>query len=76
MTNEVDKRAIAPKRAEELKGRIAPISPAREKVESGLELSAQFEQRQQELKEVFGATDEEWNDWHWQIANQFPTWKY
>lgn len=67
---EVDKRAIALKRAEELKGRIAPYLTAREKVESGLELSAQFEQRQQELKRFFGATDEEWIDWHWQIANR------
>ena len=67
---EVDKRAIALKRAEELKGRIAPYLTARERVESGLELSAQFEQRQQELKRFFGATDEEWNAWHWQIANR------
>ena len=54
---EVDKRAIALKRAEELKGRIAPYLTAREKVESGLELSAQFEQRQRELMRFFGATD-------------------
>ena len=67
---ELDKRTIALERAEELKGRIAPYLAAREKVESGLALATQFEQREQELKEFFGATEEEWNDWHWQITNR------
>lgn len=67
---EVDKRAIALKRAEELKGRIEPYLAARESIESGLALAEKFEQREQELKKFFGATEEEWNDWHWQIANR------
>ncbi|HKM39725.1 MAG TPA: glutamate 2,3-aminomutase [bacterium] len=69
-TIEVDKRAIALERAKELKERIVPYLEAREKVESGLDLSAQFEQRKEDLKRFFQATEEEWNDWHWQMANR------
>ncbi|NMB40884.1 MAG: lysine 2,3-aminomutase, partial [Firmicutes bacterium] len=52
-TIEVDKRAIALERAKELKERIVPYLEAREKVESGLDLSAQFEQRKEDLKRFF-----------------------
>ncbi len=67
---EVDKRAIALERAQELKRRIEPYLAARENIESGLSLADKFEQRKQELKKFFGATQEEWNDWHWQIRNR------
>lgn len=67
---EEEKREIAIRRTEELKGRIEPYLKACEEIETGFKLAERFRRRKEELKKLFGATEEEWNDWHWQVRNR------
>ncbi|MGI6604124.1 MAG: glutamate 2,3-aminomutase [bacterium] len=67
---EEEKRRIASERTVELRGRIAPYLKASEEIETGFNLAGHFARRKEELKKFFGASEEEWNDWHWQIRNR------
>jgi len=63
-------REISLERAEVLKSRIEPYLEAKEKIFTGLSLQEEIKARQTKIKEILGATDEDWNDWHWQIRNR------
>ncbi|MDK2822967.1 MAG: hypothetical protein PWQ67_1835 [Clostridia bacterium] len=63
-------REISLARAEILKTRIKPYLEAREQIPTGLKTSDAIKKRQEKIKEVLGATEEQWNDWHWQIRNR------
>ncbi|AAM24434.1 lysine 2,3-aminomutase [Caldanaerobacter subterraneus subsp. tengcongensis MB4] len=65
-----EKRKIALQRAEELKKKIEPYLRASEKIETGFKLSEKFRENKEKIKNLFGATEEEWNDWRWQIRNR------
>ncbi|HHV57666.1 MAG TPA: glutamate 2,3-aminomutase [Firmicutes bacterium] len=67
---EEEKQRIAIERTAELRGRIAPYLKASEEIETGFKLAERFARRKEELKKFFGAGEEEWNDWHWQIRNR------
>lgn len=67
---EEEKREIALRRAVELKERISPYLEACEHIETGFKLADRFAQRKEELKRLFGASEEEWNDWHWQLRHR------
>jgi lysine 2,3-aminomutase len=63
-------RQISLERAEILKSRIDPYLEAREKIFTGLDLKDEIEARQSNIKKILGATQDDWNDWHWQIKNR------
>ncbi|NLT94604.1 MAG: glutamate 2,3-aminomutase [Clostridia bacterium] len=69
-TTNKSSREISLERAEVLRSRIAPYLEASEKIMTGLKLQAEIKARQEKIKEILGATDEDWNDWHWQIRNR------
>lgn len=68
--SEKSSRQISLERTEILKSRIEPYLQAREKIFSGLALQDKIKARQTKIKEILGATDDDWNDWHWQIRNR------
>ncbi|MGI6225727.1 MAG: glutamate 2,3-aminomutase [Peptococcales bacterium] len=63
-------REISLERAAVLKSKIQPYLEAREKILTGLDRQEDIEKRQTTLKQLFNATDEDWNSWHWQIRNR------
>lgn len=63
-------REISLNRAKELKERIIPYLNAREKIPVGIKEKDQIYARQVKIKEILGASDEDWNNWHWQIQNR------
>jgi len=64
------RRQIALDRAEELKSRISDYLEARSFIPKGLEKSADIRARKKNIMAILGATEEEWNDWHWQLRNR------
>jgi len=69
-TSKKSSREISLERAEVLKSRIEPYLEAKEKISTGLSLKEEIKARQNKIKEILGATDDDWNDWHWQIRNR------
>ncbi|KJS22575.1 MAG: lysine 2,3-aminomutase [Clostridiaceae bacterium BRH_c20a] len=69
-TSKRSSREISLERAEVLKNRIEPYLEAKEKISTGLSLKEEIKARQNKIKEILGATDDDWNDWHWQIRNR------
>lgn len=65
-----EKRQIALKRAEELKGRIADFLEFKKKVRTGFKEWDKIKERQEKIKKIFGASDDEWKDWKWQLRNR------
>ncbi len=65
-----DRQAMARGRARELKERIEPYLSARDQIETGFQLVARMGERQERLKEILGASEEDWQDWHWQVAHR------
>lgn len=63
-------REISLERASVLKSRIEPYLEAKQEIPLGLDFQDEIKERQKKIKEYFNATDEEWNDWHWQISNR------
>ncbi|MFA7550657.1 MAG: lysine 2,3-aminomutase, partial [Sedimentibacter sp.] len=63
-------REISLERADVLKSRIDPYLDAKKEIPLGLDFQDEIKERQKKIKEYFNATDEEWNDWHWQISNR------
>ncbi|HHY92040.1 MAG TPA: glutamate 2,3-aminomutase [Firmicutes bacterium] len=70
MLTEEEKRQIAVARTVELRGRIEPYLKATAEIETGFKLADRSAQRKEELKQLFGAGEEDWNDWHWQVRNR------
>jgi len=70
---EEEKRQMALKRAEELKDRIKDYLEASKNIETGLKLSEQYEKNKQRILKYLNATEEDWNDWRWQMRNRFET---
>ncbi|MDD4343831.1 MAG: lysine 2,3-aminomutase, partial [Eubacteriales bacterium] len=69
----MDKKALREKslkRASELKSRIQDYLDVKDQIKTGIEQKEKIQERQKTIKEFFKATEEEWNDWHWQIKNR------
>ncbi|NLW25703.1 MAG: glutamate 2,3-aminomutase [Clostridia bacterium] len=69
-SQEKSARQISLERAAELKKRIQPYLEAREKIPTGFDFIDEIKERQEKIKKLFGATDDDWNDWRWQIRNR------
>ncbi len=65
-----DSCQISLNRAKELKGRIGEYLDARENIPTGFQLQEEFAARKIKIMEHFGATEANWQDWHWQIKNR------
>ncbi|MBE3581100.1 MAG: glutamate 2,3-aminomutase [Thermoanaerobacteraceae bacterium] len=68
--NEEEKRAIALRRAAELKERIKEYLEAKETLPSGREAKEEIAARRQKIMAYFGVTEKEWQDWRWQLQHR------
>lgn len=64
------KREISLERAEVLKSRIKDYLEARKSIPKGLEQTEIIKQRKQAILKELNATEENWNDWHWQLRHR------
>ncbi len=64
------KRQISLERAAELKTRIDDYLEARKHIPKGLENETEIEKRKARIMKILDATEENWNDWHWQLRNR------
>jgi lysine 2,3-aminomutase len=65
-----EKRQIALRRAEELRRYAERYLEASARVPTGFALTDQFYKQKERIKALFGASEEDWNDWHWQLRNR------
>lgn len=63
-------REISLNRARELKSRIEDYLVAKESVPTGLTRKKQIEEKKSTLLKLLNATEENWNDWKWQLSNR------
>jgi len=67
------KRDISEKRAEQLKGRIKNYLFIKEKIDKGLERKKDIEERKKTILKVLNGTEDDWNDYKWQLKNKIST---
>lgn len=67
---EQEKRNVALKRARELKSRIKDYLDNKQNIPNGFEKQAAFAQAKEKILQYFGASEEQWDDWRWQMANR------
>ncbi|HBV85128.1 MAG TPA: glutamate 2,3-aminomutase [Desulfosporosinus sp.] len=63
-------RQFALKRAVELKQMVTPYINNSRTIPTGLSLSKVYESRRANILSYFGATLEDWENWHWQMTNR------
>ncbi|MFV0241733.1 MAG: glutamate 2,3-aminomutase [Lacrimispora sphenoides] len=64
------KQQVSIERAEELKGRIEDFLDARKRIPKGMDLEEEFIKRKTRILEVLDATEENWNDYQWQLTHR------
>ncbi|PJJ28140.1 glutamate 2,3-aminomutase [Lacrimispora celerecrescens] len=64
------KQQVSIERAEELKGRIEDFLEARKRIPKGMDLEEEFMKRKTRILEVLDATEENWNDYQWQLTHR------
>ncbi|CAH2212668.1 glutamate 2,3-aminomutase [Tepidibacter aestuarii] len=67
---ENNKREISLKRAEELKGRIGDYLEAKKTIPKGLENQEELLERKNKILSALGGTEEDWNNYKWQLSNR------
>jgi glutamate 2,3-aminomutase len=65
-----EKRAIALKRAADLKKRINDYLEAKDEIKTGFDLQEIIRINRERVLEFFNASQENWDDWRWQVANR------
>ncbi len=65
-----DKRTIALKRAEELKDHISDYLENQKNIPNGFEIQEAYSLAKSKLMEYFQASEQQWNNWRWQMANR------
>jgi lysine 2,3-aminomutase len=65
-----EKRTIALTRAAELRKRISDYSDKKDSIKTGFDLQDKIRENRERLLHYGNATEEEWNDWRWQMANR------
>jgi glutamate 2,3-aminomutase len=61
---------FALRRAEELKNRIAPYLERAKTLETGFTLADFYSAQKNKILRYFKATENDWNDWRWQMHNR------
>jgi lysine 2,3-aminomutase len=69
---EKEKREFALRRAAELKAQIEPYLKARAQVPDGFSSWDEILKRRQAIYKHFSITDNEWQDWRWQLTRRIP----
>lgn len=65
-----EKQLIALNRAEELRSKIQDYLEERQNIPTGFDLHQQYTERKQRIMHILQATEEQWDDWKWQMANR------
>jgi len=65
-----EKRAVALRRSEELKGRIRDYLEKKESILTGFDFRETARVNRERILSYFGAAGEQWQDWHWQMAHR------
>ncbi len=68
-----EKQKIALKRAEELKGRVDDYREALKTIPAGFKRWPQILENQKRIKDYFKASDDDWDNWRWQLKNRITT---
>lgn len=68
--NEKTKREVSLERAAELKGRISSYLEQKKSIPSGFDVQDEALGNKKKILDYFKASEEEWNDWHWQLKNR------
>ncbi len=64
------KRQKALARSEKLRERIQEYLEVRKTIHTGFDVVGDVEARKQRILNELGGSEEQWNDWHWQLANR------
>lgn len=64
------KKKIAQERAAELKKSIGDYLAVKDSIPTGFSKWDKIQENQAKIRELLGATENEWRDWHWQIRNR------
>jgi len=70
-----EKQGISLKRAEELKGAVDDYRKALKTMPTGFQNWPQIQENQKRIKDYFKVTDEDWDNWRWQLKNRITTTK-
>ncbi len=75
MMNNDEKREISLKRAEELHEEIKDFLSFKKEylMDMSMRRDVMSLQHKKDLLSYFGATEEDWNDWHWQLKNRISS---
>lgn len=68
----MDKKKIALDRANELKSRIQDYLDIKDTIPSGMSSEGQkrYEEKKKKILSILNATEEDWNDYKWQLSNK------
>ncbi|MFW6262414.1 MAG: glutamate 2,3-aminomutase [Thermotogota bacterium] len=64
------KKQLSLNRATELKTRIADFLEAKRHIKNGLDLTEEFNKNRERIMDALNCTQEQWDDYHWQLANR------
>ncbi|OAT86347.1 glutamate 2,3-aminomutase [Desulfotomaculum copahuensis] len=65
-----EKREISLRRAAELKKRIEDYLRIKDQISTGFDLTATMEAKKKEIMACFGAGENDWQDWRWQLKHR------
>lgn len=66
----IQRRQMAHERAEELRACAAEYLSVSRDIPTGFKLDDQFKMQKSKILAYFGASEEDWDDWHWQIRSR------
>lgn len=64
------KKQISLERAEKLKSRIQDYLDIRDKIPNGMKLNQKYLETKKKILDILGATEEDWNNYKWQLSNR------
>jgi lysine 2,3-aminomutase len=65
-----EKREVAKSRARELKATIEPYLEAKKNIPDGIQQWDKILKRQDRIKKHFNVSEQEWQDWRWQVSRR------
>ncbi|MCK4257986.1 MAG: glutamate 2,3-aminomutase [Halanaerobiales bacterium] len=63
-------REISLQRADVLKSRIQDYLDVQESIPDGFKRKMMIERQKKKILEILGGSEEDWKNWHWQLANR------
>ena len=68
--NKRNAREISLERAQELKSRISDYLQVQKDIETGFKVRERIEAQKQKILNLLGGTQDDWNDWKWQMSKR------